>query len=96
MVKFGLQGYTFFLIFALKHSLWVLDLCFEQKLEKYHTFSSENNHFYSRELLQYIVWACYQNGKNTVASSGVIPLRVLPISSENCKFYSNKNRSIIA
>ena len=35
--------------------------CFEQKYEKYYNFSSENFHFYNRELSQYIVWACYRN-----------------------------------
>ena len=40
------------------------DLCFEQKVEKYHNFSFENNHFYSREILQYIVWACFRNVVN--------------------------------
>ena len=34
------------------------DLCFEQKLEKYHNVSSENYHFYSREISPYITWAC--------------------------------------
>ena len=48
-----------FLIYALKHRSWVLvrtaplsdarvcthDLCFKQKYEKYHNFSSENYHF---------------------------------------------------
>ena len=37
------------------------DQCFEQKFEKYHNFSYENNHFYSREISQNIVWACYSN-----------------------------------
>ena len=37
------------------------DLCFEQKKRKYCNFSFENNHFYSREILLYIVWACYRN-----------------------------------
>ena len=36
-------------------------LCSEQKLEKYYNFSSENYHFYSREILQYITWACLSN-----------------------------------
>ena len=38
------------------------DLCFEQKLEKHHNFSSENYHLNSREILQYITWACLRNG----------------------------------
>ena len=38
------------------------NLCFEQKLEKYHNLSSENYHFYSREKsFLYIAWACYRN-----------------------------------
>ena len=36
------------------------NICFEQKIRKYHNFSSENNHFYSREILQYIARACYR------------------------------------
>ena len=32
--------------------------CFEQK---YYNFSSENYHFYSREILLYIVWARLRN-----------------------------------
>ena len=31
-------------------------LCFEQKLEKYHNFSSENYHFQSLEKLQVIAY----------------------------------------
>ena len=34
--------------------------CFNQK-KKYHNFSSENNHFYSREILLYIVLACFRD-----------------------------------
>ena len=37
--------------------------CFEQKKEKHHNFSFENDLFYSREKLQYITWACFRNGK---------------------------------
>ena len=39
------------------------DLCFEQKLENYHNFSSEYYPFNSREILQYITWACLRNDK---------------------------------
>ena len=63
----------YFLIFSLKHRLWVLvsteavltctnDLCFRAKIRKYHKFSSKNNYCYIREILQYIVWACFRNG----------------------------------
>ena len=34
---------------------------FEQNLEKHHNFSFENFHFNSREILQYITWACLRN-----------------------------------
>ena len=58
-----------FLIFALKHRLWVLvvltcthNLCFERKYENYHIISCENYDFYSREKLQYITWTCLLNG----------------------------------
>ena len=37
--------------------------CFEQKLEKYNIFSSENEHFYSREILLYITRTCFHNVK---------------------------------
>ena len=44
------RGINYFLIFALKHRLWVLTcthyICFEQK---YHNFSSEIYHFYRRQ-----------------------------------------------
>ena len=54
------RGIHYFLIFALKHRLWVLirnasvlmvteDLCFEQKYENSKKKSSENCHFYSCE-----------------------------------------------
>ena len=75
IVKLGFTGvYIFFLIFALKHRLWVLvrtaslrvltcthNQCFEQKLVKHHNFSSENYRFYSREISLYIAWACLRN-----------------------------------
>ena len=63
IVKLGFTRIYIFLIFALKNILWVLvrtasarqpcnhNLCFKQKLEKYHIFSSENYHFYSRDIL---------------------------------------------
>ena len=35
--------------------------CSEQKQEKYDIFSSENYHFYSREILLYIARACLRN-----------------------------------
>ena len=36
--------------------------CFRAKKEKYYKFSFENEHFYSREILLYIAWACLRNG----------------------------------
>ena len=43
IVKLGFTGvYIIFLISAQKHGLWVLVICFEQKYEKYLSFSSEN------------------------------------------------------
>ena len=58
------RGIHYFLIFALKHRSCVLvlseavltcthNLCFEKKIRKISNFSSENNHFCSREILQY-------------------------------------------
>ena len=37
--------------------------CFRAKKEKYYNFSSENEHFYSREILLYIAWACLRNDR---------------------------------
>ena len=42
------------------------NICFEQKYENSQKFSTENCqtencHFYSREKLLYIVWACFRN-----------------------------------
>ena len=39
------------------------DLCFEQKIRKNirDNFSSENYHFYNRDVLQYIAWTCLRN-----------------------------------
>ena len=36
-------------------------LCFEQKYENSQTVSTENCHFYSREISLYIAWACFRN-----------------------------------
>ena len=64
------RGLHFFLIFALKHILWVLDeadltcnhnICFEQEYEKGKKKSTENCRFYSREKSLYIAWACFRN-----------------------------------
>ena len=55
IVKLGCTGVYIFLIFALKHRLWVLirtasfhNQCFRAK--KIKIFSYENYHFYSREI----------------------------------------------
>ena len=37
------------------------NLCFVQTYEKYQNFLSENFRLYSREILQYITWACFRN-----------------------------------
>ena len=44
------------------------DLCFDKKIRKNveFFFSSENNHFYSREILLYIAWACLRNDNYSV------------------------------
>ena len=36
---------------------------FLAKIRKIIIFLSENKHFYSREILLYIAWACYRNVK---------------------------------
>ena len=47
------RGIHYFLIFALKHILWVLvrthNICFEQKYENSQNISTQICHFYSRE-----------------------------------------------
>ena len=62
------RGIHFFLIFALKHRLWVLVcvptvnvLSENNKKKKHQNFSFENYHFYSCEILLYIAWACLCN-----------------------------------
>ena len=37
--------------------------CFRANKEIYCNFSSENEHFYSREILLYIAWACLRNDR---------------------------------
>ena len=65
------RGLHYFLIFVLKHILWVLNeavlpcthkICFEQTYENSQNISTEYCHFYSREKSQYITWACFRNG----------------------------------
>ena len=64
-----------FLIFAQQHRLWVLVRTaslrrflrvptinvLSKNKKKYYIFSSENNQFYSREILQYIARTCLRN-----------------------------------
>ena len=38
--------------------------CFEQKYENSKKTSTENFHFYRREKLLYIAWACFRNDMN--------------------------------
>ena len=38
------------------------NLCFEQKYEKSQNISTENCHFYSREISLYIPWECFRDG----------------------------------
>ena len=66
------RGIHYFLIFALKHILWVLvrtaeavltcthNICFEQKYENRQTISTENCHFYINEKSLYIAWMCFR------------------------------------
>ena len=39
------------------------DLCLEQKHENSQKNSNENCHFYTREKLMYVAWACLRNVK---------------------------------
>ena len=76
IVKLGFTGVYFFLIFVPKHRLWVLlrtaslrrfyrvpriNVLSKKKRKKYLKISSENEHFYSREILLYIAWSCFRN-----------------------------------
>ena len=71
LVKTGVyRGLHIFLIFALKHILWVPNemaltcthnICFEQKYENSQPNLTENCHFYSSETSLYIAWACFRN-----------------------------------
>ena len=61
-------GIHYFLIFALKYTLWVLvrtcthNICFEQKNKKNSkTNPTENCDFYSREKSLYMAWAYFRN-----------------------------------
>ena len=56
------RGIHFFLIFALKHSSWVPTIYVLSN----HYFSSENYHFYIREELLYIAWACFHNVSDNI------------------------------
>ena len=58
------RGKHYFLIFALKHILWVLvrtASIFEQKYENSQNNLTESCHFFSREKSLYIAWACFRN-----------------------------------
>ena len=69
IVKLGFKGIPYFLIFALKHRLWVLVrtlnrlptiyvLSKNMKIVK--KKSIKNCHFYSREKSLYVAWACFR------------------------------------
>ena len=53
--------------------------CFGAKKEIYCNFSSENVHFYSREILQYIAWACLRNVHWSVSMKLRIVLYLVPM-----------------
>ena len=60
--KAGVYGVMqYFLIFALKYRSWVR----VRTTSLIHNFPSENYHFYSREILQYITQAYLRNGDHT-------------------------------
>ena len=62
------RGIHYFLIFALKHILWVLvrtaSIYVLSKNMKMVKKSTENCHFHSREQSLYIAWACFRNEDN--------------------------------
>ena len=76
----GYRGILCFLIFSPKHRLWVLVRTaslrrflrvptinvLSKNKKKYYKLSSENNHFYSREILQYITRTCLRNDNVTI------------------------------
>ena len=45
--------------------------CFEQKKEKSYNLSPENNHFYSRKILLYLVMACLRNVDRWIRNCGL-------------------------
>ena len=49
-----MQGYTYFLMFAPKHRLWVL-------VRKYQNFSAKIFQFLKLQNSLYIAWACFRN-----------------------------------
>ena len=67
IVKLGFTGkYIFFLIFAIKHRLWVLVrtatiYVLSKNKKKNQKNFSENYHFNSCEILQYIARTCLRN-----------------------------------
>ena len=67
-----------------------VNIRFEQKLEIYHNFSSENYRFYSCEKLQYITKACYRNVWKSIC------LFFLKILSKNQIPTSIKGRNSVA
>ena len=73
------RGKHYFLIFALKHKLWVLvrtvPIIHVLKFKKVKN-SAENCYFYCREILQYIAWACLRNG--FVDSVGGVLIKSVP------------------
>ena len=57
-------------------------LCFEQKLEKHHNFSSENYLFLGREKLLYITWTCFRNAPFYIVKLGFTEFIMILISAE--------------
>ena len=72
IVKLGFTGVFIFSSFCSKKRLWVLvrtaTLSFEQKYEDSQKISTENYHFYSREISMYVAWACSRNMIETDAN----------------------------
>ena len=51
-------------------------------------FSPKNHHFYSREISQYIAWACLRNGGSLFGITSLY--RVMPVSDPRDRFIQQK------
>ena len=62
------------------------NLCFEQKQEKYQTFSSKDLQFLQLRKNLYITWACFRNVMFILRNSGFCPVPVHRFHDEVLSF----------